>query len=327
MPKAIIIEQPGGPDVMQWREVEVGEPGHKEVRIKQSAVGVNYIDIMQRAGDFPMSTPCGIGMEGAGIIEAVGPGCEFFTEVGMRVAYAGGPPGAYTQMRCINEDHLVRIPDEVHEQHAVALMVQGLTAQMLVRGTFRVDNRCRVLVHAAAGGVGLLLVQMAKELGATVIGTAGSEEKCRLAKEFGCDHVINYREKDIAEKVREITKGEGVNVVYDAVGKATWDASVASLAVFGLLVSYGEASGPIDPVDLGEMQRKGSLFITRPNFRDHFASHAEYIVGASELFRAVCEGRLTPHIGQNYYLSQAAQAHADMEARKTVGATVLVVDE
>jgi NADPH2:quinone reductase len=266
-------------------------------------------------------------MEGAGIIDAVGNGCEFFTEIGMRVAYAGGSLGAYAQYRCINEDHLIRIPDEVDEQYAAALMVKGLTAYFLVANTFRVDHHCTVLIHAAAGGTGILLTQFAKKYGARVIGTAGSDEKCTLAKEFGADDMINYRTENVAKRVKELTDGKGVNVVYDGIGEATYPSSLDSLCTFGLLVSFGEASGAAPQVDLGELQRKGSLFVTRPNFLDHFGDQAHYIVGASEVMRAVMEGHVKPHIGQSYYLSHAAQAHADLEARKTTGSVVLVVDE
>lgn len=327
MPYSIICTKAGGPEVLEWREVPMPEPRHKQVRIKQKAVGVNYIDTMMRNGAFPLDYPCSIGMEGAGVIDAVGEGCEYFTELGMRVAYGGGPAGAYQQYRCINEDHLIRIPDGVDEQYAAALMVQGMTAYFLVASTFRVDNHCTILVHAAAGGTGLLLTQLAKKYGAKVIGTAGGAAKCAVAKEFGCDEVIDYSSEDVAKRVRDITKGAGVNVVYDSVGAATYEASLDSLCKFGLLVSYGDASGPIEHVDLNELQRKGSLFITRPNFSDHFGNHASYIAGASEVMRAVCEGHVKPHIGQSYYLSQAAQAHADLEARKTIGASVLVVGE
>ena len=322
----ITLESAGGPEVLRWEKVARPKPSKKEVLIKQSAVGVNYIDIHHRRGEFGVSFPCSIGMEGAGVIEAVGEGCEFFKEVGMRVAYAGGPPGAYQQYRCINEDLLIRIPDSVHEQHAAALMVKGLTAGFLIKNTFRPDKLTNVLVHAAAGGVGILLTQWAKHLGATVIGTVGSPEKAEIAAQHGCDHVINYRSEDVAERVKALTDGVGVHVVYDGVGAATYESSLNSLSLFGLLVSYGEASGPIPNVDLGDLQKRGSLFITRPNYNDHLGQHAHYLVAASEMMELVSKGALKPYIGQNYYLSQAAQAHADIEARSTIGQTVLVVD-
>ncbi len=327
MSKAIVIDQPGGPEVMQWREVPIPEPGEGEVLLRQVAVGLNYIDTYHRRGMYGMNDfPATIGVEGSGIIEKLGPGCEMF-EVGQRVCYAGGPPGAYAQYRIIPERHILQIPDTISKQLVAGIMVKGLTAHYLVKRTFFVDDRTTMLVHAAAGGVGLLLCQWGRLLGARVIGTVGSEEKAELAKANGCEHVVNYNTDNFVDYVMDVTDGRGCNVVYDSVGKATFAPSLDCLMPFGLMVSYGEASGPVDPLDISELQKRGSLFLTKTSLEDYIQDHAEYIVAASTVLQLVSEGNLKVNVKQSYYLCDVVRAHRDLEARKTIGATILLTDE
>lgn len=327
MAKAILIDQPGGPEVLEWRDVEIPEPGPKEVLIRQQAVGLNYIDVYHRSGLYPLkSYPSSIGMEGAGVVEKVGPGCEFGFQPGQRVCYAGGPVGAYAQYRAIPERNLVIIPDSISPELAAGIMVKGLTAHYLLKRTFFVDSNTTMLVQAAAGGVGLLLCQWGKILGAKVIGTAGSEEKAQLARENGCDHVINYNTHDFVNEVRNVTEGRGCNVVYDSVGLKTFTGSLDCLMPFGLMVSYGQASGKVPPFDMAELQRRGSLFATRPSLEHYIADHAEYILGCTSMLQLVNEGKLKINIRQSYYLKDAAKAHADLEARKTTGATIFYTE-
>lgn len=321
---AIRIHQPGSPDVLKWEKIPVPEPASGEVLIQHKAVGVNYIDTYHRSGLYKIPAfPAILGLEGCGVVKKCGPGCEYF-RVGDRVAYAGGPLGAYAQWRVIPEKFLVKVPEEISNEIAAAVMVKGLTAHYLLRRTFLVGKGVSILVHAAAGGVGLLLCQWAKHLGASVIGTVGSAEKAALAKQNGCDHPILYTKEDVAKRVREITGGKGVNVVYDSVGRDTFMNSLDCLMKCGLMVCYGQASGPILPFEVSLLARKGSLFLTRPNLFDYMEDQAEYIAAAASLFELVAKGILKVHVKQSYYLSDAVSAHRDLEARKTQGSIILL---
>ncbi len=325
MSKAICIHQHGGPEVLQWQEVSVGAPGPGEVKLQQTAVGLNFIDVYHRTGLYPLGDlPATPGMEGAGVVEAIGDNVTEVT-VGDRVAYAGLPPGAYTEERLIPAHRLIRLPDSISDQQAAGMMLQGMTVQYLLRSTFRVQAGDTILLHAAAGGVGLIACQWARHLGATVIGTVGSEEKAALAKAHGCDHTILYREEDIVERVKEITGGEGVPVVYDSIGKDTFEASLDSLRPLGLLVSFGNASGPVQPFDPGILAQKGSLFFTRPTLMTYTAERASLVEAAGELIDVVTSGAVKIEVNQTYPLAEAAQAHRDLEARNTTGSTVLTI--
>lgn len=320
---AIRIHRTGGPEVLSWDEIELAAPGPGQILLKQSAVGLNFIDVYHRSGLYPAQLPTGIGMEAAGSVEAVGPGV---TELkpGDRVAYASGPLGAYAEARLMPADRVVKLPDSIGDAQAAAMMLQGLTAQYLLRRTYRVRSGDRVLVHAAAGGVGLILVQWAKHLGAAVIGTAGSPDKAALAKAHGCDHVIQYRQEDFPGRVREITNGEGVQVVYDGVGKDTFMGSLDCLAPLGMMVSFGNASGPVPPLDLLLLSQKGSLFVTRPTLATYVAKRADLVASAAELFDVVATGAVKIEIKQTFALKDAAEAHRALEARATTGSTVLL---
>ena len=323
MTKAIRIHETGGPEVLTWEDVESGEPGPGEVRLRQTAVGLNFIDVYQRTGLYPIGTlPAAIGMEAAGIIEATGEGvCGF--QANDRVAYAMGL-GAYAEERVIATDRLVKLPDGVDDHQAAAMMLQGMTAFYLLRRTYPVKAGETILVYAAAGGVGLILCQWAKHLGANVIGCVGSHEKAELARAYGCDHTILYRDEDIAARVREITNGNGVPVSYDSIGKATFESSIDSLAPFGMLVSFGNASGPVEPFNPGILAAKGSLYFTRPTLATHTATRELLDECANKLFAIVSSGQVKINVGQTYPLAETAQAHRDLEARKTLGSTVLV---
>ena len=323
MTKAIRIHETGGPEVLTWEDVESGEPGPGEVRLRQTAVGLNFIDVYQRTGLHPIGTlPAAIGMEAAGIIEATGEGvCGF--QANDRVAYAMGL-GAYAEERVIATDRLVKLPDGVDDHQAAAMMLQGMTAFYLLRRTYPVKAGETILVYAAAGGVGLILCQWAKHLGANVIGCVGSHEKAELARAYGCDHTILYRDEDIAVRVREITNGNGVPVSYDSIGKATFESSINSLAPFGMLVSFGNASGPVEPFNPGILAAKGSLYFTRPTLATHTATRELLDECANKLFAIVSSGQVKINVGQTYPLAETAQAHRDLEARKTLGSTVLV---
>lgn len=323
MTHAIRLHQAGGPDVLRWEEVEVGEPGPGEARIRHTAVGLNYIDTYQRSGLYPLTYPSGLGLEGAGVVEAVGSGV---TDVapGQRVAYAGGPPGAYAEMRLIPAHRLVPLPDDIDDRTAAAMMLQGMTVEYLLRRTYAVKRGETILFHAAAGGVGLIACQWAKHLGATVIGTAGSEEKAELARAHGCDHVILYRTEDVAQRVRELTGGAGVPVVYDSVGKDTFEASLDSLSPLGLLVSFGQASGPIPPVNLGILSQKGSLYVTRPTLMTYTAKREDLLASAAALFDVVRSGIVKIPVNQTFPLAEAAEAHRALEGRRTTGSTLLM---
>jgi len=323
MTHAIRIHQTGGPEVLRWEEVAVPAPAAGEATVRHHAVGLNFIDTYHRTGLYPLPLPAGIGLEGAGVVEAVGEGVTG-VKVGDRVAYAGGPVGAYAEVRNIPAHRLLKLPDTISFNTAAAMMLQGLTAAYLLRKTYRVQPGDAVLIHAAAGGVGLIACQWAKALGATVIGTVGSEAKAVLAKAHGCDHVINYSTENFTARVREITGGEGVPVVYDGVGKDTFMGSLDSLRPLGMLVAYGNASGPVPPFDLLLLSQKGSLFVTRPTIVHYTAKRADLEALGGELFDVVTSGQVRIEVNQTYALADAAQAHRDLEARKTTGSTILL---
>ncbi|ATE59075.1 quinone oxidoreductase family protein [Thauera sinica] len=323
MPHAIRFHRTGGPDVLQWESVDVPPPAAGEARVRHHAVGLNYIDTYHRGGLYPVPLPSGLGQEAAGVVEAVGEGV---TEVapGDRVAYASGPLGAYAEVRNIAASHLVPLPSGISFEHGAAMLMQGLTAQYLLRRTYRVQPGDTILIHAAAGGVGTIACQWAKALGATVIGTVSSEHKADIARAHGCDHTIIYTQENFAERVRAITGGEGVPVVYDSIGKDTFMDSLACLRPLGLMVSFGNASGPVPPVDIGVLARMGSLFLTRPTLFTYAAKREDLLSMAAELFEVVASDEVKIEIGQRYALRDAAQAHVDLEARRTTGSTVLL---
>ncbi|AOI58105.1 quinone oxidoreductase [Burkholderia diffusa] len=323
MPKAIRYDQPGGPDVMKWVDVEVGEPKAGEVRIRQHAVGLNYIDVYFRTGLYPQPLPGGLGMEAAGEVTAVGDGVTAL-KAGDRVAYVGQPPGAYAQERVMPAERLVKLPDGISYDDAASVMLQGLTAHYLLRRTYPVKAGDTILIHAAAGGVGLLVCQWAKALGATVIGTVGSDEKAALAKAHGCDHPIVYTRENFTQRVKEITHGAGVPVVYDSIGKDTYIGSLDCLAPLGYFVSFGNASGPLPPIDSKEFSSRGSLFFTRPTLFSYIAKRADLESAAAELFDVILSGKVKTSINQRYPLAEVGRAHADLESRKTTGSTILV---
>ena len=323
MTHAIRIYQTGGPDVLRWEEIIVAAPAAGEATVRHHAVGLNFIDTYHRTGLYPLPLPSGIGLEGAGVVEAVGEGVSE-VKVGDRVAYAGGPLGAYAEVRNIPAHRLLKLPESISFDTAAAMMLQGLTAAYLLRKTYRVQPGDAVLIHAAAGGVGLIACQWAKALGATVIGTVGSAAKGELAKAHGCDHVINYSSENFTQRVREITGGEGVPVVYDGVGKDTFMGSLDCLRPLGMMVTYGNASGPVPPLDLILLSQKGSLFITRPTLMNYTAKRADLEALGAELFEAVGSGKVRIEVNQTYPLAEAAQAHRDLEARKTTGSTILL---
>ncbi|WP_027795507.1 quinone oxidoreductase family protein [Paraburkholderia acidipaludis] len=323
MSKAIRIEKTGGPEVMQWVDVEAGEPGEGQIRLKQTACGLNYIDVYFRTGLYPQPLPAGLGMEAAGEVSAVGPGVSDL-KVGDRVAYVARPPGAYAQERVLRADQVIRLPDAISDEAAASIMLQGLTAQYLLRRTYRVKAGDTILIQAAAGGVGLLVCQWAKALGATVIGTVGSDEKAQIAKAHGCDYPIVYTREDFTARVREITNGAGVPVVYDSIGKDTFTKSLDCLAPLGLFVSFGNASGPLPPIDSSEFAGRGSLFFTRPTLFSYIAKRSDYESMAAELFEVVSSGKVKTSINQRYALKDVGQAHADLEARRTTGSTILI---
>ena len=323
MSKAIRYDKPGGPDVMKWVDVEVGDPGEGEIRLKQTAVGLNYIDVYFRTGLYPQPLPGGLGMEAAGEVTAVGAGVAGL-KAGERVAYVARPPGAYAQERVLRADQVVRLPDAISDEAAASAMLQGLTAQYLLRRTYRVQPGDTILIHAAAGGVGLIACQWAKALGATVIGTVGSDDKAQIAKAHGCDYPIVYTREDFGARVREITNGAGVPVVYDSIGKDTFAKSLDCLAPLGMFVSFGNASGPLPPIDSSELAGRGSLFFTRPTLFTYIAKRADYDAMAAELFDVIAAGKVKTSINQRYALKDVGVAHADLEARRTTGSTILL---
>jgi len=320
---AIRVHETGGPDVLRWEEVEVGDPGAGQITLRQEAAGLNYIDVYHRIGLYPQPLPFTPGVEGAGVVEAVGPGVTGL-KAGDRVAYAG-PTGGYAEMRVIDADRLVKVPDSISGEQAASMMLKGMTAHMLLRSVHRVEPGETILIHAAAGGVGLIVCQWAKALGAIVIGTVGSDEKAELARAHGCDHPIVYTRQDFAAEVERITEGKKLPVVYDSVGKDTFLKSLDCLRPRGLMVSFGNASGPVDPVPPGILAQKGSLFLTRPTLFHYIADRAELEMAARELFDVVESGKVKIEIKQRFALKDAAEAHRALEARKTSGSTILSI--
>lgn len=323
MINAIRVHQTGGPEVLQYEQVEIGEPGPGEAKVRHEAVGLNFIDVYFRTGLYKAAQlPFTPGNEGAGVVIAVGEGVENLG-VGDRVAYAA-TPGSYADERILPADRLVKVPDAVELKTAAAMMLKGMTAQYLLRQTFRVGPQHTILFHAAAGGVGLIAGQWAKHLGARVIGTAGSEEKMALARAHGYDHVINYRTENFVERVRELTNGEGVDVVYDSVGHDTYMGSLDVLKPLGMFACFGQSSGTIPPFDLNILAQKGSLFATRPTLFNYVAKRAALEKTANELFEVVASGAVKIEINQNYALKDVRKAHEDLEARRTTGTTILI---
>ncbi len=321
MAKAIRITEVGGPQVMKLQEVTLSDPGPNEARVRQHACGLNYIDVYFRTGAYPMPLPIGLGMEGAGIVEAVGSAITH-VKVGDRVAYAGQPLGGYADVRVMPAKPLVKLPEDISFETGAAMMLQGMTVQYLMRRTFAVKPGQTILFHAAAGGVGLIAMQWAKAIGATVIGTVGSDEKAALAKAHGCDHTIVYTRENFVDRVKEITHGAGVPVVYDSIGKDTFAGSLDCLQPFGMMVSFGAASGPVPPMPLTAL--KGSLFITRPSLMPYTDLRSDLETTANELFAMVQSGKVKIKIDQRYALADVAQAHQDLEGRKTTGSTILI---
>ncbi len=326
MPQAIRIHQTGGPENMVLEDVEVGQPGPGEVRIRHHAIGLNFIDVYFRTGLYPTPLPAGLGMEGAGVIEAVGEGVTHL-KAGDRAAYASAPIGAYCEVRVMPATCVCKLPDAIDFETGAAMMLKGLTAQYLLKKTLPVGGLKAgdfVLFHAAAGGVGLIACQWARALGLQLIGTAGSDAKCALAKANGAAHVINYSTEDFAARVKEITGGKGVKVVYDSVGKDTWDKSLDCLAPFGLMASFGNASGPAPAFAPGILGAKGSLYVTRQTLFTHISSRESTQAMADDLFEVVASGQVKIHIEQRYPLAQVQQAHRDLESRKTTGSSILL---
>ncbi len=324
MPKAIRMHQTGGPEVLVWEDYDPGKPGKGQARVRHTAVGLNYIDTYVRTGLYPNSgLPLVLGMEAAGVVEEIGAGVTEL-QVGDRVAYPSSM-GSYCEVRLIPADKLVTIPTGIGDRQAAAMMLKGMTAQYLLRRTYPLKAGETILVHAAAGGVGLILCQWAAHLGATVIGTVGSDEKAALARANGCTHAIVYTRENFTERVREITAGAGVPVVYDSAGKDTFIGSLDCLRPRGLMISFGNASGAVPPFAIAQLASKGSLFLTRPVLMHHIATRAELESTAEDLFAVVGSGAVKVSVNQTYPLSEAAQAHRDLEARKTTGSTVLLV--
>jgi len=324
MAYAIRIHQTGGPEVLSYEEYDPGAPGPGEVRIVHEAIGLNFIDVYHRTGLYPLpALPAIPGLEGAGIVDAVGQGVSEFAK-GDRVAYAGVPPGAYADIRCIPAHRLVKLPEEISTREAAAMMLQGMTARYLLRGCFPVRAGSTILIHAASGGVGSILCQWASHLGATTIGTVGSREKAAIAEKNGCMHTILYRDEDFVARVQDITQGRGVDAVYDSVGQATFLQSLDCLRPMGTMVSFGQSSGPISPLDVSLLGAKGSLFLTRPSLMQYTARREDLLEHAEDLFSAVTSGMVRIHVMQQYSLKDAALAHRDLEQRKTTGSTILL---
>ena len=323
MAKAVRFHKTGGPEVLVYDDVNVGDPGPDEARVKHTAIGLNFIDTYHRSGLYPLPLPSGVGAEGAGVVEAVGKNVTW-VKPGDRVAYAGGPPGSYSEVRLIPAQRLVKIPEGVSDKTAAAAMLKGLTTQYLLKQTYKVKPGETVLFHAAAGGVGLIAGQWLKALGVTAIGTVGSDEKAKLAKAHGYDHTIVYTRENFVERVKEITGGKGVPVVYDSVGKDTFMGSLDCLQPRGLLAMFGNGSGPVPPFDLGILAAKGSLYVTRPTLVTYTAKREDLEAGAADLFDVIKSGKVKIEINQTYALKDAAQAHRDLEGRKTTGSTVLL---
>lgn len=314
----------GGPEVLEWQEVELGQPGPGEALVRNQAVGLNYIDTYHRSGLYPLELPSGIGLEGAGVVESVGDGVTNL-KPGDRVSYGTGPLGAYAEARIMPAANLLKLPDAIPFETGAAMMLKGMTVEYLIHRTYEVKPGQTVLFQAAAGGVGLIAGQWLNALGVTAIGTAGGPEKCALAKAHGYAHVIDYTTESVPERVREITGGKGVPVVYDSVGKATWEGSLDSLSPRGLMVTFGNASGPVDGVNLGILGAKGSIYVTRPSLVAYTGTREELELSAGRLFDVVASGKVQIKVNQTYPLAEAAQAHRDLEGRKTTGSTVFTV--
>jgi NADPH:quinone reductase len=323
MAQAIRFHATGGPEVLKWESVDVAAPGPGEVRVRNTAIGVNFIDTYQRSGLYPLTLPSGLGTEAAGVVEAVGAGVQALSP-GDRVASCTGPLGAYSTERLVPADKLVKLPDGIEDRTAAAMMLKGLTVQYLFRQTFPLKAGDTILFHAAAGGVGLIACQWARALGVTMIGTVSSDAKAALARESGCTHTIIYTRENFVERVREITGGKGVPVVYDSIGKDTFPASLDCLAPRGMFVSFGSSSGPVPPFNLIMLSQKGSLYATRPTLFTYASTHSALNAMASELFALVKEGRIKPDARQTFALKDAAEAHRSLESRKTTGATLLL---
>ena len=323
MAKAVRYHKQGGPEVLQIEEIQVGEPGAGQVRIRHTAMGVNFVDTYQRSGLYPMQLPQVAGNEGAGVVEAVGAGVTEL-KAGDRIAYTG-LPGSYCEARIVPADRMVKLPQGVTDEQAASMMLKGLTVHYLIHTTYPVKKGETVLWHAAAGGVGLIACQWLKALGVTVIGTAGSDEKTALAKAHGAEHVINYSRENFVERVKAITGGKGVPVVYDSVGKTTWEGTLDCLRPRGLIVSFGNASGPVAPVNLGILSAKGSLYVTRPTLATHIASRADLVERSNSLFEVVTSGKVKIETTRRYKLADAQQAHRDLESRNTTGSVILTL--
>jgi NADPH:quinone reductase len=321
---AIRFHTAGGPEVLRWEEVELGKPAAGEVRIRHTAVGLNFVDIYTRSGLYPVTLPSGLGSEAAGVVEEIGPGVSDLRP-GDRVAYGSSPLGAYAEARLIAADRLLKLPDSIDDTTAAAMMLKGLTVQYLIRQTHRVKPGETILLHAAAGGVGLILGQWAKHLGATVIGTVGTDEKAALARAHGCAHTIVTSREDFVARVEDITKGEKVPVVYDSIGKDTFMKSLDCLAPCGHMILFGQSSGSVEPLNLGILAQKGSLSVTRPTLNTYGAKRENLVAMAAELFEVVQSGAVKIAVNQTYSLKDAAKAHADLAARRTTGSTVLLV--
>jgi NADPH2:quinone reductase len=322
MAKAVRYHKQGGPEVLQVDDVQVGEPGPGQVRVKHTAIGVNFVDTYQRSGLYPMQLPAVAGNEGAGVVEAVGAGVTDL-KAGDRICYTG-LPGSYCEQRLVPADRMVKLPQGITEEQAASMLLKGLTVHYLIFSTYAVKKGETVLWHAAAGGVGLIACQWLKALGVTTIGTAGSPDKMALAKSHGADHVINYSTENFVEKVKAITGGKGVPVVYDSVGKTTWEGSLDCLRPRGLMVTFGNASGPVAPVNLGILASKGSLYVTRPTLATYIAARADLVERSNALFEVVKSGKVKIETTAKYKLADAAQAHRDLESRKTTGSVILV---
>jgi NADPH2:quinone reductase len=322
MAKAVRYHRQGGPEVLQVDDVQVGDPGPGQVRVRHTAIGVNFVDTYQRSGLYPMQLPAVAGNEAAGVIEAVGKGVKDLKK-GDRICYTG-LPGSYCEERLVPAERMVKLPKGISEEQAASMLLKGMTVHYLIFSTYKVKKGDTVLWHAAAGGVGLIACQWLKKLGVTVIGTVGSDEKAALAKAHGCKHVINYSTENFVERVKEITKGKKLPVVYDAVGKSTWEGSLDCLQPRGLMVSFGNASGAVPPVNLGILSTKGSLYVTRPTLATYIAARADLVKRASDLFSVVKSGKVKIETTARYPLAEAANAHRDLEGRKTTGSVVLV---
>jgi NADPH2:quinone reductase len=322
MAKAVRYHKQGAPDVLQYEDVQVGDPGQGQIRIKHTAIGVNFVDTYQRSGLYPMQLPQVAGNEAAGVVDAVGAGVTD-VKAGDRVTYTG-LPGSYCDMRLVPADRVVKLPQGISDEQAASMLLKGLTVHYLINSTFKVNKGDTVLWHAAAGGVGLIACQWLKSLGVNTIATAGSDEKTALAKAHGAEHVINYSKEDWVKRVKDITGGKGVPVVYDGVGKTTWDGSLDCLSPRGLMVTFGNASGAVPPVNLGILSTKGSLFVTRPTLATHIASRSDLVDRSKALFDIVGSGKVKIETTKKYKLADAAQAHRDLEGRKTTGSVVLI---